>query len=196
MKRKEQDLKMKKTPGGKIKRYNIKSNISPRNKKKKEQEQELQKQQQREEEKKKQRGVVEDEAREAERRMGDKRRATNEPNQVRKTSGRANFTRHPREEGIADECPTSEHDERNPTRRTGKRKEVVISETDGSERENEESDSGESAEEEQMQPGIIDIEKYEYQIGPQMRMRNALAEQRDILERPIHRKYEAPKQSR
>ena len=81
MKRMEQDLKMKKTPGGKIKRYNIKSNISPRNKKKKEQEQELQKQQQREEEKKKQRGVVEDEAREAERRMGEKRRASYELNQ-------------------------------------------------------------------------------------------------------------------
>ena len=34
-----------------------------------------------------------------------------------------------------------------------------------------------------MKPGIIDIEKYEYQIGPQMRMEIALAEQRDILER-------------
>ena len=48
-----------------------------------------------------------------------------------------------------------------------------------------------------MQPGIIDIEKYEYQIGPQMRMKNALAEQRDILERDRYiGKYEVPKLSR
>ena len=34
-----------------------------------------------------------------------------------------------------------------------------------------------------MQEGAIDVEKYEYQIGAHMRMKNALAAERDILER-------------
>ena len=64
-----------------------------------------------------------------------------------------------------------------------KLKEVVISETDGSDREKEGSDSDESEEGEGVKPGIVDIEKYEFQIAPQMRMKNALEEQRDVLER-------------
>ena len=78
-----------------------------------------------------------------------------------------------------------------------KRREVVISETDGSDREKEGTDSDESAEEEKTQPGIIDIEKYEFQIGPQMRMKNALEEQRDILERDRYvEKYGVPEPSK
>ena len=34
-----------------------------------------------------------------------------------------------------------------------------------------------------MQEGAIDVEKYEYQIGAHMRMKNALAAERDVLER-------------
>ena len=34
-----------------------------------------------------------------------------------------------------------------------------------------------------MQEGTIGVEKYEYQIGAHMRMKNALAAERDILER-------------
>ena len=44
-------------------------------------------------------------------------------------------------------------------------------------------DSEESAEEEKILEGTIDVEKYEYQIGAHMRMKNALAAERDILER-------------
>ena len=45
-----------------------------------------------------------------------------------------------------------------------------------------------------MQEGIINVEKYEYQIGAHMRMKNALSEQRDILERDRYvEKSEVPK---
>ena len=43
--------------------------------------------------------------------------------------------------------------------------------------------SGESEEHERMQSGIIDLGKEEMQTGPQMRMKNALAEERYVVER-------------
>ena len=53
--------------------------------------------------------------------------------------------------------------------------EVAISE--------ETSSSEESEECEKMQEGPIDIEQYEYATGAKMRMKNAVADERDVLER-------------
>ena len=62
--------------------------------------------------------------------------------------------------------------------------EVTISEEEESIR------SDESEDIEKMQDGPIDIEQYDFVTGAQMRMQNAISEERDILEReePIHRK--------
>ena len=46
----------------------------------------------------------------------------------------------------------------------------------------EESSSGESEDREKMQGGPIDIEQYDYVKGAQMRMKNAIAEERGELE--------------
>ena len=183
MKRKEQDLREKE------KRLEEKdkmiqqqaAHLAKKQEKKKEQEQEQQKQQQWEKEK--QEREIEDEAKEAEKRMEERRRASQELNTVRTHRGETTSAGSQEKKEAKTKAPPENLTRKKRLEEPEKRKEVVISETDGSEREKEGIDSEESAEEEQMQPGIIDIEKYEYQIGPQMRMKNALAEQRDILER-------------
>ena len=47
--------------------------------------------------------------------------------------------------------------------------------------------SDESEDREKMQDGPIDIEQYDYVTGAQMRMKNAIAEERDTGKEPIHR---------
>ena len=102
--------------------------------------------------------------------MGEKRRAGQELNTVRTHQEETTSAGSQEKMEAKMKAPPANLKRRNRLGEPEKRREVAISETDGSEREKEGSDSEESAEEEQMQPGIIDIEKYEYQIGPQMRM--------------------------
>ena len=159
----------------KIKEYNIKPNTSPKNRKRRERTGEGEgaaetTERRREKEQRKQQ--KEDEAREAERKLEERKRMNYDRNQKKKKPQEETVSVGSQEKKEALwKSPPANLTRGNRLEEPGKRKEVVISETDGSEREGSESDSEESAEEEQMKPGIIDIEKYEYQIGPQMRMK-------------------------